>query len=292
MKRLSLKSAAFWAVLLIVQGCSSNSPVEVVKRYIGATYSWDYSKAYELISEADKKIQTFAEYKESRGLDDPIIEERARLLAPYIRYEPPEVSIDRDRATVRIVRHLPSWSAISFKRDVKKKLKSLHRSGDLPMIKAEETFQLVKEKGRWRIFLNWAEAVIVMFEAEVKGGLPWEFGVKKGRVIARPGEMLKVSYWARNISDEEATGIASRIVAPKEAIEYLEVVRCFCLLEETLKAGEGKEMSLVLRVSRDIPEGVRSYRIRIEFYPIESWLFDTFSGGELKSEASSAWPGP
>jgi len=111
----------------------------------------------------------------------------------------------------------------------------------------------------------------VAFEAGVKNNLPWEFGVKQGRVIALPGETLTISYRARNTSDREITGKATHTIEPEESRKYLEIIQCFCLFEETLEAGEEKELPLVLRVSWDAPEEVKSYRVRYEFYPVDSF---------------------
>ena len=276
MKRLFFTLTTSWVVILILAGCSSNSPVDTVKNYIEATYSWNYDRAYQLISEADRNIQTLEEYIESRSPGDPVLEERVRLLAPYIRYETPEINIGEDKVTLKIAGHLPNWSAIGFGGDVKGKIKNLHRSGNLPTVKAEQTFQLVREKGEWRIFLNWSEAIVLTFGAEVKDDLPWEFGVRRNRVIAGPGEVLKVSYWAKNNSEVEITGKALHIIEPEEFRDYLETIQCFCFFEETLAPGEEKELPLVFRVNWDVPQDVNSYQVRYEFYPIESFPDESY----------------
>lgn len=61
-------------------------------------------------------------------------------------------------------------------------------AGRLPAIVGEdEKWELVREDRMGRVFLNWAGAALVRFEAATMAGLPWEFTPVQPVVRAKPG---------------------------------------------------------------------------------------------------------
>ncbi len=64
------------------------------------------------------------------------------------------------------------------------------------------------------------------------------------------------------------TGKASHIITPKEFAKYVEIVQCFCFIQQTLEPGESLEMPLVFRIRWDAPEDLKEIHVHYVFYPI------------------------
>ncbi|MFQ5839365.1 MAG: cytochrome c oxidase assembly protein [Candidatus Methylomirabilales bacterium] len=117
-----------------------------------------------------------------------------------------------------------------------------------------------------------AEPLRIVFEAEVKDGLPWKFWPVQNVVLIKPGETLQAVYRARNLSDKPVTAKAIHIDEPKDLAEkYLEIIQCFCFIQTTLDPGEEKELPLTFRVKWDVPPEVKNFAVQYQFFPIESF---------------------
>lgn len=150
-------------------------------------------------------------------------------------------------------------------------LEQLYSSGQLPTLETEGSFELVKELTGWRIFENWASSVPVRFSDEVEHDLPWAFEPVQETVLAKPGETLRTNYRARSLSDQAVTAKARHIDRPKEFLDSLQIIQCFCFIQQTLKPGEQVEMPVIFRIAPDVPTGVNGFCVHYEFYPIESF---------------------
>lgn len=284
------------ATLLPVRHATA-TPETVLKAYLSAVYARDYGAAYELISLEDRRAKTRAEYIQEQGAFTGAALEVARALASYIRYEDLRSVIEGDRATITFKVILPNANdpairtvLLEFDQErlaaqspagrtaMLRKLDEMARSGRLPVIVGEsERWELVREHRTWRVFLNWAGEVVVRFEGVVKAGLPWKFVPVRPVVRAKPGETLQAFYRVKNLSDRELTAKARHILDPPEETDHLQIVSCFCLLQQTLAPGEGQELPIVFRVSYELPDSIREIRVRYEFYPI-----DRFPGGQRR----------
>jgi len=46
---------------------------------------------------------------------------------------------------------------------------------------------------------------------------------------------------------------------------------CFCFIRQTLKAGESKELPVVVRVNANVPASMKEMKVRYEFYPLQKF---------------------
>ena len=72
-----------------------------------------------------------------------------------------------------------------------------------------------------------------------------------------PGAWTQVKFWALNPTENDMVGQAVPSVSPSEAAEHVQKTECFCFDQQTLKAGEGREMPLIFSLSPDIPSHVK-----------------------------------
>ena len=90
--------------------------------------------------------------------------------------------------------------------------------------------------------------IIVRFDANVAGGLPWRLVPERNAIEVRLGEVVTVHYRAVNESARETVGIASYNVSPPQAGGHFSKINCFCFTEQRLKPGEKTEFAVVFFV--------------------------------------------
>jgi cytochrome c oxidase assembly protein subunit 11 len=90
--------------------------------------------------------------------------------------------------------------------------------------------------------------VTVRFDGNVAGGLPWRFEPERPAMEVRLGEVITLNYVVTNLSARETVGQASYNVTPSTSGIYFQKINCFCFTDQTLKAGEKREMAVVFYV--------------------------------------------
>jgi len=90
-----------------------------------------------------------------------------------------------------------------------------------------------------------ARDIVVRFDSNVGGGLPWRFEAETEQVRVRTGETATVFYRVTNQSDHEIVATAAYNVTPDQAGMYFDKVSCFCFSEQKLGAHETAEWPVV-----------------------------------------------
>lgn len=90
--------------------------------------------------------------------------------------------------------------------------------------------------------------VNVRFDSNVMPGLPWKFVPEQNQIQVRIGEVTTVHYKVVNQTAREISAQASYNVSPPQVGIYFNKINCFCFTEQTLKAGETREMAVVFYV--------------------------------------------
>lgn len=88
----------------------------------------------------------------------------------------------------------------------------------------------------------------IRFDSNVAPGLPWRFVPEQNEVKVRLGEVTTVHYKVINLAAREITAQASYNVSPPQVGIYFNKINCFCFTQQTLKAGETREMTVVFYV--------------------------------------------
>ncbi len=114
----------------------------------------------------------------------------------------------------------------------------------------------------------------IRFDANVSGGLPWEFAPVQREITLRIGETTQIAYSARNLFKMPTNGRATFNVTPQAAGAYFNKVECFCFTDTTLHPGETMQMPVVFFVDPEIvdaPElkGITTLTLSYTFFPIE-----------------------
>ena len=97
-------------------------------------------------------------------------------------------------------------------------------------------------------------------------GLPWSFEALDRSVTLHPGELKTVRYRVVNNLGRPVTAHAVMNTAPAQANRYIEKRECFCFSDQTLAAGESREMPVVFRVSPDAPASLTTVSLSYTFF--------------------------
>ena len=84
--------------------------------------------------------------------------------------------------------------------------------------------------------------VTVSFNADVNGGLPWDFAPAVQSLRVRLGEPTLVTFKVHNRGSVSLTGTAVFNVQPDRAGQFFSKIQCFCFTEQTLAPDESKEL--------------------------------------------------
>jgi cytochrome c oxidase assembly protein subunit 11 len=97
-------------------------------------------------------------------------------------------------------------------------------------------------------------------------GLPWTFEAIDREVSLHPGELKTVRYRVVNTLGRAVTAHAVMNTAPAVANRYIEKQACFCFSDQTLAAGEAREMPVVFRVKSDVPASLTTISLSYTFF--------------------------
>src|SRR5439155_20284150 len=97
---------------------------------------------------------------------------------------------------------------------VLRKVDDLHQRRALPVVEGQETFELVKEGGRWRLVLDWGGAIPVRFSASTAKTPALDVTTTPAEIRAKPGESFRVTLRAKNVSGHEITTRVGHRIAP------------------------------------------------------------------------------
>lgn len=94
----------------------------------------------------------------------------------------------------------------------------------------------------------------IQFTATNHMGMPWDFYPRTKSMTVHPGEKKTVYFYAKNTTSHDMTAQAIPSMTPPESIGHFHKIECFCFRQQTLKAGESKEMALVFQVDNQLPK--------------------------------------
>jgi cytochrome c oxidase assembly protein subunit 11 len=128
--------------------------------------------------------------------------------------------------------------------------------------------------------------IAVRFDANVAPGLPWKFEPEQTEIEVRIGEVVTVFYTVTNQSARPTTGQAAYNVAPLTVGAYFQKINCFCFTEQTMAAGEKREMPVVFYVDPALVadhenDGLNSITLSYTFYPVREPTPKPLAASEL-----------
>jgi cytochrome c oxidase assembly protein subunit 11 len=111
-------------------------------------------------------------------------------------------------------------------------------------------------------------AVTIEFDSNIQK-LPWTFKPMASSVEVHPGELTQMVYEVRNTLNEPVTGQAVPSYGPRHAAQYFKKLECFCFTQQTLAAGEVRQMPVVFVIDPDLPKDVNTITLSYTFFRVE-----------------------
>jgi tetratricopeptide (TPR) repeat protein len=142
------------------------SSKDVLSRYLDGTLHGKYDQAYGLLSSKDKSLKSLDEFSKNLGADNPFKE----VLSDKVSFQIKEMKTEGDKCEATVDVTTPDLrplfgeifgtalaTAFTKKKDddaLNKALAEKIRGKELPMTTVTKTYELVKEKDGWKIYLN------------------------------------------------------------------------------------------------------------------------------------------
>ena len=109
-------------------------------------------------------------------------------------------------------------------------------------------------------------SIKVEFTSTVMPGLGWNFYPNQSSINVHPGEILAVTFTAKNITNGVVAGQAIPSLSPGQASPYFKKLECFCFQRQELKAGETKIFPMRFYISTDLPKDINTMTLSYAFY--------------------------
>lgn len=124
------------------------------------------------------------------------------------------------------------------------------------------------ETGTANTQVDLTRKVTIEFDSNIRM-LPWTFKPMASSVEIHPGELTQMVYEVRNTLAEPVTGQAVPSYGPRHAAQYFSKLECFCFTQQTLAAGEVRQMPVVFVIDPDLPKDVNTITLSYTFFRVD-----------------------
>jgi cytochrome c oxidase assembly protein subunit 11 len=124
------------------------------------------------------------------------------------------------------------------------------------------------EAGAANTQVDLTRTVTIEFDSNIRM-LPWTFKPLTSSVEIHPGELTQMVYEVTNTLAEPVTGQAIPSYGPRLAAQYFRKLDCFCFTQQTLAAGEVRQMPVVFVIDPDLPKDVNTITLSYTFFRVD-----------------------
>ena len=261
----------------------------VIENYVKALYARDFRAAYKQISSADQRLKDVHSYNRERGEFRDFTLEAAQALAQSVSVRVVELRVDGERGTAKVTANVPDatklnplmldWESERLERLSASERKTLLDTIDrqrldkkIAMVAGEETFNLVKETGGWKLFLNWAAGVKLTFQPAIPASAPVAIRIAQSEVASRPGQVFRVAMKITNTGKQIISTRIGHLIEPPELRDYLDLVDCGFILPLRLQPGKEEEFVTTYLLRGTLPDQVRQLSVTyaVSVSPLDS----------------------
>ena len=262
---------------------SPENPLEVARSYFRATQARDYRDAYRFISSADQNLLDQESYLQAQFALRGFAAQLAKQLAADMEIRVVERETKDDRARLTLDYKVPAAdevSALLYNWDQDKlnalsraeqqriigALEKMRKAGNMINIEGRETFNLVKEDGRWKVFLDWASGIKVSFNAALPSDSLVEVEVLKRALFASVDEPFQTNLKFWNRGQREVIARIDHVIEPREFAGSVAMIACGFLRPMTLYPGEVREVSSAYLLDSGFPKATQlriTYEVKL-----------------------------
>ncbi len=262
-------------------------PIEVAKAFYKATYARDVGSADAHLSAADRRAKDHTGYVYGRESFSGFALELAKRFADLIEFQVVEREISAERARLTLDYRVPAadehslllfnWNQSKLnalprakQQSIVNALENLAKGGNAINIEGRETFNLVKENGRWKVFLDWASGINVTFAATLPVHNALEVEFLQPEIFARKDEPFQSNLKLRNRGQHPVVTRIDHRIEPKEYAGDITMIACGFLRPLTLGPGEEREVSSAYLLDPGFPKSKAlniTYVFKVESSP-------------------------
>ena len=110
--------------------------------------------------------------------------------------------------------------------------------------------------------------VTVEFITQRGEGVNGDFPSATRRVEVHPGEITLVNFFASNPKSSDIITQSIPSVSPGEAARYLHKTQCFCFDQQSLAAGERKEMPMIFYLDPELPRHINTLTLSYTIFDV------------------------
>jgi hypothetical protein len=235
-------------------------PLEVVKAYLKASYARDYREAYQYVASADRRVRDENSFIQAQGSFSGFTLELAKKLADDMELWVIEKQTSSTRVRYKVGYRVPTGdelSSLTFAWDpgklnslspagqeqLLKTLERMTREGKMIMTEGQETFDLVLDRGSWKIFFDWASAIRVILKADSTPNNELEARFVQSELIIKENEPFQIAFKVKNRGKREVLARIVHHLEPEEMIDYVDMIACGALAPLVLRPGDEREIS-------------------------------------------------
>jgi hypothetical protein len=262
-------------------------PFDVVKTYLKASYARDYQKAYAYISSQDQLVWNEKSYASQSGSFTGFALELAQTLAASMEVWIIEAQSGPDRAHYKIGYRVPTadeLSSLLFDWDPDKlnalsrprqeqlldTLGKMKNDGKMIMIEGQEIFDLVLDKGGWKVFLDWASGIKVTFKVDSTESSEVEARFVQSELIVKKDEPFQVDLKINNRSKRPIVARIVHHIEPQDMENHIDMIACGALRPLELQPGDVQEISSAYLIKDGLATGSKvaiTYELKPEAFP-------------------------
>lgn len=116
--------------------------------------------------------------------------------------------------------------------------------------------------------VDMSRTVTVQFVTTVNGSPLWKFSPEQPSIKVHPGQLYTVSFYAKNLQDQDLVAQAVPNIAPGNAAPHLKKTECFCFNQQPFKAGEEKHMPVRFMLDPALPPGIDNVTLSYTFFDV------------------------
>lgn len=116
--------------------------------------------------------------------------------------------------------------------------------------------------------IDYSRKVVVQFDAGLNRNFAWRFVSVDKQVDIHPGQLVTINYRVTNQMSQATTGRAVPSIGPVEAGLYFQKQACFCFSNQTLQAGETRDMPVTFYVDPKLPKSIGSIVLSYTFFDV------------------------
>jgi cytochrome c oxidase assembly protein subunit 11 len=116
--------------------------------------------------------------------------------------------------------------------------------------------------------IDTSREVTVEFLTTLPSTLDYEFYPRVRKIVLHPGELKRVTFYAKNRSKNDMVVQAIPSITPGIAAKYLIKTECFCFTQQKFAAHFGMDMPVLFHLDPELPKDVKTVTLSYTMFDV------------------------